>query len=283
MRAFRLPMHRAEVFDLIKEFAGQSNILTVPVAFIRYAGTLEAALLLSQILYWSDKTEDGWFYKSYKEWEEEISLGEYDVRKAAKSLKDKGVLETRLKKANGAPTVHYRLNEANFSESILQFLKNPICEISRNLDSAKSEESTNNRLPKTTDKRISPDSENPAERVFVCWKETLDHPKARLDAKRRDLINRRIADGYSVDDLCIAIRGCSESPFHMGKNDRNTRYDDIMLICRDAKHVDQFLEIAQGEGNGFRLKGVTAKEQTEKDRRQEELARRAGYVNGRPA
>lgn len=143
-------MQRTEVFDLIKEFAGQSNILTVPVAFIRYAGSLEAALLLSQILYWSDKTQDGWFYKTYKEWDEEIALGEYDVRKASKSLKEKGILETRLKKANGAPTVHYRLKEGEFSESILQYLKNPFFNNSRNLDSSKSEESltkTTNRLP----------------------------------------------------------------------------------------------------------------------------------------
>lgn len=96
----------------------------------------------------------------------------------------------------------------------------------------------------------------PAERIFVCWKEAMDHPKARLDAKRRELINKRLGDGYTVDDLCIAIRGCSESAFHMGKNDRNTKYNDIMLICRDAKHVDQFLEIAQGEnGNGYKLRG----------------------------
>jgi hypothetical protein len=93
-----------------------------------------------------------------------------------------------------------------------------------------------------------------ADHVFVCWKETMDHPKARLDAKRRVLINKRLADGYSVDDLCIAIRGCRESDWHMGKNDRNTRYDDITLICRDAAHVDKFLEIAQGEGNGYRLR-----------------------------
>jgi hypothetical protein len=157
VRAF--PLLRTEVFSLIKQFAGQSNIITVPVVFIRYAGTLEAALLLSQILYWSDKTEDGWFYKSYREWDDEIALGEYDVRKAAKSLKAKGILETRLKKANGAPTVHYRLKEEHFSESILHFLKNPICENSRNLDTAKSEESINKRLPKTTSKKKISDSE----------------------------------------------------------------------------------------------------------------------------
>lgn len=94
---------------------------------------------------------------------------------------------------------------------------------------------------------------SPAERVFQCWKEAMEHPKARLDAKRKDVISRRLTDGYSVDDLCIAIRGCGESDFHMGKNDRNTKYNDITLICRDAKHVDQFIEIAQG-ANGFQLR-----------------------------
>jgi hypothetical protein len=157
VRAF--PLQRTEVFDLIKQFAGQSNIITVPVVFIHYAGTLEAALLLSQILYWSDKTQDGWFYKSYREWEQEIALDEYQVRKASKSLKAKGILETRLKKANGAPTVHYRLKEGEFSESILHFLKNPIFTNSSNQDPVKSEESINNRSPKTTNKKKITDSE----------------------------------------------------------------------------------------------------------------------------
>lgn len=143
-------MKQTEVFDLLKEFAGQSSILTIPLAFIRYAGSLEAALLLSQIVYWSGRTEDGWFYKSYPDWEEELTLGEYEIRKAVKSLKDKGILETRLKKANGAPTLHYRLKQAQFSESILHFLKNRSFKISRNQDSLKSEESINIRLPKTT-------------------------------------------------------------------------------------------------------------------------------------
>lgn len=247
-------MKQSEAFDLIKEFAGQQNIVAVPVAFIRYIGSIEAAILLSQLIYWSGKTEDGWFYKSHKEWEEELALGKYEVRKATNLLINKGILETRLRKANGAPTLHYRIKDAEFSQSIVHFLNNRKFTDCTNLDSADFEQSINKRLPKTTDKKDTSDLENPASRVFACWKETMGKPKARLDAKRRDLINKRIADGYTVDDLCIAIRGCSESVFHMGKNDRNTRYDDITLICRDAKHVDQFLEVAQGEGNGYRLR-----------------------------
>src|ERR1043165_1014052 len=120
-------MKQSEVFALLKKFVGQSNILTAPVAFVRYTGSLDCAVFLSQIIYWMDRSEDGWFYKSYPDWEKEICLSEYEIRKACRALKDKGVLITKLKKVNGAPVVHYRLDETVFSESILEFLKNPTC------------------------------------------------------------------------------------------------------------------------------------------------------------
>ena len=78
--------------------------------------------------------------------------------------------------------------------------------------------------------------------VFDCWRKTMQHPKAVLDDKRRKLIEARMKDGYSADDLCRAIIGCSRSAFHMGMNDRGTRYDGIDLIFRDAQKVDQFLK-----------------------------------------
>jgi hypothetical protein len=158
-------MKQSEVFALLKKFVGQSNVLTAPVAFVRYTGSLDCAVFLSQVIYWTDRSEDGWFYKSYSEWEIEICLSEYEIRKNCRLLKNKGILITKLKKVNGAPVVHYRLNEAVFSESILKFLQNPICKDSEsnpelvknairtnstNLDTEKTSESINKdyqRLP----------------------------------------------------------------------------------------------------------------------------------------
>ncbi|MBA3354772.1 MAG: hypothetical protein H0U18_02295 [Pyrinomonadaceae bacterium] len=91
-------MKQKEVFALLKKFSGQSNILTAPVAFIRYTGALECAVFLSQVIYWTQRSEDGWFYKSYSDWEKEICLSAYEVRKASRLLKNKGVLETKVKK-----------------------------------------------------------------------------------------------------------------------------------------------------------------------------------------
>ncbi len=77
--------------------------------------------------------------------------------------------------------------------------------------------------------------------VFAHWQQTFNHPRAKLDVKRKKFIRGRLKDGFSVNDLKLAITGCRASPFHMGVNDRNTVYDDLDLICRDAKHVEQFM------------------------------------------
>lgn len=83
----------------------------------------------------------------------------------------------------------------------------------------------------------SPHPEGAVNRVFAHWRTVHDHPRARLDAKRRKLIHNALK-GYSEADLCQAISGYLNSPHHMGQNDRNTKYDDIELMLRDAKHID---------------------------------------------
>ena len=120
-------------FNLIKELSGQSNILTIPRLFVDYTGSLDTALFLSQVIYWSDKGEDGWFFKSYTEWKNEITLSEYQVRKSAKKLKELDILNTKIKKAFGSPTLHYFLKIAEFSESLLKFFKERYLKNSRNI------------------------------------------------------------------------------------------------------------------------------------------------------
>lgn len=80
-----------------------------------------------------------------------------------------------------------------------------------------------------------------AREVFEYWRTVHNHPRAKLDAKRRKLVARRLAEGYTPADLMAAIDGCKLSPHHQGTNDRGTVYDDFGLILRDAAHVDQFI------------------------------------------
>lgn len=83
------------------------------------------------------------------------------------------------------------------------------------------------------------------EALFRFWQDVFGASRARLDAKRRRLILQRLEDGYSVEDLQLACLGCRSSSWHMGDNDRGTRYTSPDLIFRDADHVDRFIEIAE--------------------------------------
>jgi hypothetical protein len=84
-----------------------------------------------------------------------------------------------------------------------------------------------------------------AERVFDHWRSVHDHPRAKLDDKRRKVIAGALKN-YTADEICESISGYRNSPHHMGQNDRATRYDDIELFLRDAKHIDQGLAFSRG-------------------------------------
>ena len=106
---------------LIAQTSGQKNTLTIPKIYVELTGDLTTALLLNQIVFYSDKSKrnDGYFYKTYKDWEQEILLTERQVRNSANKLKKMGLIETKLMKANGSPTVHYKLNYDKLVDSIL--------------------------------------------------------------------------------------------------------------------------------------------------------------------
>ena len=114
------------VFNILKSLVGQDNILTVPRLFIELTGSIETALFLSQCVYWSDRTSrtDGYFYKSYKEWKTETCLTERALDKARKTCAK--WITTKLLKANGAPTLHFRVDIDVLYQSISAICTNPL-------------------------------------------------------------------------------------------------------------------------------------------------------------
>lgn len=109
---------------LIGNFTGGDNFMVIPRILVKFTGDIDSAILLNQIIYWSDKGDDGTFYKTYKEWEDEICLTEYKVRKCVLKFKEMGFLETKIKKANGNPTVFYTFKWDDFKNGFLNFLRN---------------------------------------------------------------------------------------------------------------------------------------------------------------
>ncbi|WP_061567271.1 DnaD domain-containing protein [Geobacillus stearothermophilus] len=139
---------KQQVYDVIASFSGQNNVIVINTAYVDMLGDLESALFLSQVIYWTDKVtrEDGFFYKTDDEWSQELRISKYAIRKARKKLEELGILETKVKKANGNPTVHYRLNKECFIEMVISFLrnrKNDHIEIEKTLTEITTEITTN--------------------------------------------------------------------------------------------------------------------------------------------
>lgn len=82
--------------------------------------------------------------------------------------------------------------------------------------------------------------------IFKHWQNVMGHPRAKLDSKRKRVIEQALKLGYSVTDLKQAIDGCLLTPFNMGQNDRKQVYDDLGLILRDSAHVESFMNNASG-------------------------------------
>lgn len=103
---------------------------------------------------------------------------------------------------------------------------------------------------------------SPAERVKVlevveAWRAAL-RPRAKSSRSREAKVAARLKEGYSVDELRAAIAGCALSEFHV-----QGHHTDLTLICRDAAHVDRFMELA-GTRRGGQLAGRPPADATRK-------------------
>lgn len=152
-----------------------SSLLDKPIAFhpalARKFGSINAAIFWQQIYYWRDKGKrtDGFIYKTKEELEEETTLSPYQQDKVRKELEEQGFLETKLIKANGAPTLHYRINNGMLRNLIIQ------SEETEESDYQETKESITENTQRVTPSeqssqseiRIVKDDEDPEGKVFA--------------------------------------------------------------------------------------------------------------------
>ena len=82
--------------------------------FVRLGIGITGALFLSQLVYWSKRTKDCWFYKTADEWEEETGMSRKEQETARKRLREAGILS---EKKQGIPAkLYFMLNENKLIE-----------------------------------------------------------------------------------------------------------------------------------------------------------------------
>ena len=86
-------------------------------SFVRLGVGITGALLLSQIVYWQNRMEGNWFYKTQTDLEEETGLTRYEQEGARKKLVSCGVLEEEKR---GIPAkLYFRVNQERLEELLL--------------------------------------------------------------------------------------------------------------------------------------------------------------------
>lgn len=82
--------------------------------------------------------------------------------------------------------------------------------------------------------------------VFEYWKATMNKNESSKLTKERDKkVRERLKDGYTVDQIKLAVFGCSQSPHNMGQNENRKVYDDLELICRTGSNLERFAGYSQ--------------------------------------
>jgi len=110
-------MSKNPILQTMIELVGRDNVITIHKSVVEFTGSLETAMLLEQLLYWTPRSaNDGWIAKSDEEFQKELSLSRYSIRNARHKLEDMKILETDVRRFNGSPTVHYKINAENLSK-----------------------------------------------------------------------------------------------------------------------------------------------------------------------
>lgn len=97
--------------NLIRALSGQQNVYCIPKLYVRLTECHSRALVLNQLIFYSDKStrhQDGWFDKTYKEWEKETFLKERTLRNILTEFSQRGWCERKVIKVYGNVTLAYR-------------------------------------------------------------------------------------------------------------------------------------------------------------------------------
>ncbi len=269
-----------EPWEILDGFGGQKVVVVRPQAVAKFGGN--AAILLGQFLYWQrrSQSDDGWFWNTQADLQEQTGLTDEMQLTARKKLKQLGVLEERKR---GIPArLEYRLileklleilgyggnKIPTTTETVVRGLRETVVRQPRNL-SNKEEENIQIEKPLEEKNTSSPPVENPSkplsefQQIFTVIAEACYGSVENLTNITRSRIGKAtkslIAAKYSVEDVQNVVKRCSDWKPEMvtpqsiegfapkWRSERDAQAADEYPILTD-EHQDEQLEEAEAWG-----------------------------------
>jgi len=120
----RQPDLLARLQNVVRQL-NRPDIRTVCALIAKVVGDQNAGVMAVRLLHWfpRSKKAGGWVYKSWRDWNAECNLSQAQVKRVHSNgfLEALGI-ERTIMKANGTPTVHYRLDETKLIHRLAEFL-----------------------------------------------------------------------------------------------------------------------------------------------------------------
>ena len=252
---------------------------------------------MSRDRYWNERENyDGWFYVSQTEIEDECNISRKVQTRIVSDLVNDGVLDVVR---HGVPCRNFYKIDYDRVADILA--DNNVQEGTTSCDEKEQQDATlghiqllpegatrsdiraqlynkNNNKNKT---KITNNTD--VRKVFDHWQTTMNKPKAQFTADRKRLIEKRLKDGYTIDDLMQAIDGCKKDPHCQGRNDTGTVYDALETAIGSARKIDMYMGRAtQTPKTGWASKGMQTYSENLIKRQEEQkngISRGTGFVS----
>ncbi len=121
----RQPDLLARLQNVVREL-NRPDIRTVSALVAKVIGDQNAGLMAVRLLHWFPRSKKvgGWVYKSWRDWNAECNLSQAQIKRVhGKGFLEAIGIERTIMKANGTPTVHYRLDENQLIQKLGEFLE----------------------------------------------------------------------------------------------------------------------------------------------------------------
>jgi ubiquitin len=175
----------ASLVNLLRKLSGQENTYTIPKLYVELTKCHVRALILNQLVFFSDKSTrhtDDWFDKTYEDWEKETHVKERTLRNIFKEFKEKNWCESKTIKINGKRSLTCR-----------PLLNNILADIQHLLDSE------TGKICRIANRKNLPESQPEKFAVSLYTDKTTDKTTDNILSSTKDTQKKYKASDYEKD------------------------------------------------------------------------------------
>lgn len=135
-------------------------------------------------------------------------------------------------------------SDSEFYDELETIAEKIICELSDSSAKKTSKKNKESALELAKQIKAAVESQRPSHinettvSLVQFWSKTFGRKDSKVGPKRADLVLSALRNGFTIDDLEAAIKGCALSDWH-----RENGQIWLTIILRDEDQIEKFIEI----------------------------------------